>query len=124
MSYRVIALDLDGTLLDPQKKILPESLAALNEARRQGVKVLIVTGRHHVAIHPFYQELNLDTPAICCNGTYLYDYLGKKVLSSDPMTLESATQMIERLRGTDIQHLMYVDDAMLYNAPTEGIKGR
>lgn len=40
------------------------------------------------------------------------------------MTLESATQMIERLRGTDIQHLMYVDDAMLYNAPTEGIKGR
>lgn len=38
------------------------------------------------------------------------------------MTLESATQMIERLRGTDIQHLMYVDDAMLYNAPTEGIK--
>ncbi|ELX8380263.1 pyridoxal phosphatase [Providencia vermicola] len=122
MSYRVIALDLDGTLLDPQKKILPESLAALNEARRQGVKVLIVTGRHHVAIHPFYQALNLDTPAICCNGTYLYDYLGKKVLASDPMTLESATQMIERLRDTDIQHLMYVDDAMLYNAPTEGIK--
>ncbi|MEY0747171.1 HAD-IIB family hydrolase, partial [Escherichia coli] len=55
MSYRVIALDLDGTLLDHQKKILPESLPALQEARRQGVKVIIVTGRHHVAIHPFYQ---------------------------------------------------------------------
>lgn len=42
------------------------------------VQVLIVTGRHHVAIHPFYQTLQLDTPAICCNGTYLYDYPGKK----------------------------------------------
>lgn len=50
MSYRVIALDLDGTLLDHQKKILPESLEVLNEARRQGVKVIIVTGRHHVVI--------------------------------------------------------------------------
>ncbi|MBQ0268362.1 pyridoxal phosphatase [Providencia huaxiensis] len=122
MSYRVIALDLDGTLLDHQKKILPESLAALQEARRQGVKVIIVTGRHHVAIHPFYQTLDLDTPAICCNGTYLYDYLGKKVLKSNPMTLDSVTQMIDKLRGTDIQHLMYVDNAMLYNAQTEGIK--
>ncbi|KLU19670.1 pyridoxal phosphate phosphatase, partial [Proteus mirabilis] len=78
MSYRVIALDLDGTLLDDQKRILPESLEALNLARKAGVKVLIVTGRHHVAIHPFYQALDLDTPAICCNGTYLYDYIGKK----------------------------------------------
>lgn len=81
MSYRVIALDLDGTLLDDQKRILPGSLTALNLARKAGVKVLIVTGRHHVAIHPFYQALDLDTPAICCNGTYLYDYLGKKCLN-------------------------------------------
>ncbi len=38
------------------------------------------------------------------------------------MTLDSVTQMIDKLRGTDIQHLMYVDNAMLYNAQTEGIK--
>ena len=61
MSYRVI-LDLDGTLLDPQKQILPQSLAAINQACRQGIKVIIAIGRHHVAIHPFYQALNLDTP--------------------------------------------------------------
>jgi HAD superfamily hydrolase (TIGR01484 family) len=71
MSYRVIALDLDGTLLTPRKTILPESLEALARAQQAGVKVLIVTGRHHCAIHPFYQALQLDTPAICCNGTYL-----------------------------------------------------
>ncbi|MGP1954130.1 MAG: HAD-IIB family hydrolase, partial [Arsenophonus sp. NC-QC1-MAG3] len=79
MSYRVIALDLDGTLLNPQKQILPQSLIAINQARRKGIKVIIATGRHHVSIHPFYQALNLDTPAICCNGTYLYDYRAKKV---------------------------------------------
>jgi len=71
MTSRVIALDLDGTLLTPQKTLLPSSLEALKRAQEVGYQLLIVTGRHHVAIHPFYQALGLDTPAICCNGTYL-----------------------------------------------------
>ena len=42
MSYRVIALDLDGTLLDDQKRILPGSLTALNLARKAGRETAIV----------------------------------------------------------------------------------
>ncbi|WP_163312728.1 HAD hydrolase family protein, partial [Klebsiella aerogenes] len=42
MSYRVIALDLDGTLLDNQKRILPQSLEALAQARAAGVQVVVV----------------------------------------------------------------------------------
>ncbi|PKH20984.1 pyridoxal phosphatase [Enterobacterales bacterium CwR94] len=118
MSYRVIALDLDGTLLTPRKTILPESLEALNKARAAGIKVLIVTGRHHVAIHPFYQALQLDTPAICCNGTYLYDYHAKKVLAADPLQPAQALQVIEQLDHFGIHGLIYVDDAMLYQTPT------
>ena len=38
MSYRVIALDLDGTLLDNQKRILPQSLEALAQARAAGIR--------------------------------------------------------------------------------------
>jgi HAD superfamily hydrolase (TIGR01484 family) len=71
MTSRVIALDLDGTLLTSTKTILPQSLEALSRAKEAGYQILIVTGRHHVAIHPFYQALALDTPAICCNVTYL-----------------------------------------------------
>ncbi|QKJ86445.1 Pyridoxal phosphate phosphatase [Paramixta manurensis] len=118
MSYRVIALDLDGTLLTPRKTILPASLEALKKAREAGVKVLIVTGRHHCAILPFYQELALDTPAICCNGTYLYDYQAQKVLASDPLEKTQALQVIEMLDEQSIHGLLYVDDAMLYQTPT------
>ncbi|WP_017345864.1 pyridoxal phosphatase [Pantoea sp. A4] len=114
MSYRVIALDLDGTLLTPAKTILPESLEAIKRARAAGVQVLIVTGRHHCAIHPFYQALQLDTPAICCNGTYLYDYHAKKVLSSDPLAQEQALRVVEMLNQDAMHGLLYVDDVMLY----------
>lgn len=118
MTYRVIALDLDGTLLTPQKNILPESLAALAQARKAGYQVVIVTGRHHVAIHPFYQALALDTPAICCNGTYLYDYQAKKVLSADPLSHQQAHDMLSLLTEYQVHGLMYVDDAMLYQSST------
>ncbi|AOF14426.1 pyridoxal phosphatase [Yersinia enterocolitica] len=114
MTYRIIALDLDGTLLDSKKRILPESLSALAQARAEGVKVVVVTGRHHVAIHPFYQALELDTPAIYCNGTYLYDYQAKKVLDSNPLEPQQAVQVLQLLEQSDIHGLMYVDDAMLY----------
>ncbi|MCE0488757.1 pyridoxal phosphatase [Pantoea sp. Mb-10] len=118
MSYRVIALDLDGTLLTPAKTILPESLAALARAQQAGVKVLIATGRHHCAIHPFYQALQLDTPAICCNGTYLYDYPAQRVLTADPLDKAQAVEVIAMLEEARIHGLLYVDDAMLYQTPT------
>lgn len=83
MTARVIALDLDGTLLTPKKPCC-HPLEALSRAREAGYQLIIVTGRHHVAIHPFYQALALDTPAICCNGTYLYDYQAKRCWNPIP----------------------------------------
>ncbi|MFK9859239.1 pyridoxal phosphatase, partial [Klebsiella pneumoniae] len=118
MTTRVIALDLDGTLLTSKKTILPASLEALARAREAGYQVIVVTGRHHVAIHPFYQALALDTPAICCNGTYLYDYHAKKVLAADPMPVEQAVSLTAMLAKQQIHGLAYVDDAMLYEHPT------
>ena len=106
MTSRVIALDLDGTLLTSNKTILPASLEALARARAAGFQVIVVTGRHHVAIHPFYQALALDTPAICCNGTYLYDYQAKKVLESDPLPVPQALQLIDLLDEHAIHGLM------------------
>ncbi|WP_410736709.1 pyridoxal phosphatase [Citrobacter koseri] len=118
MTARVIALDLDGTLLTPKKTLLPSSLEALSRAREAGYQLIIVTGRHHVAIHPFYQALALDTPAICCNGTYLYDYQAKNVLEADPLPVDQALQLIDLLDAHQIHGLMYVDDAMVYERPT------
>ncbi|MDF7680649.1 pyridoxal phosphatase [Enterobacteriaceae bacterium ESL0689] len=121
MRSRVIALDLDGTLLTSDKTILPASLTALSRARAAGFQVIIVTGRHHIAIHPFYQELAPGTPVICCNGTYLYDYQEKKVLQADPVSIEEARCLTDWLAGSDIQALMYVDDAILYQHLTSKI---
>lgn len=119
MNYRVIALDLDGTLLTSQKTILADSLHVLARARQAGCEVIIVTGRHHIATRPFYQTLALNTPAICCNGTYLYDFHQKKVLQSAPIRREQAEQVLILMAEHQIHGFMYIDDAMIYDQPTD-----
>ncbi|WP_241622226.1 pyridoxal phosphatase [Rosenbergiella australiborealis] len=118
MDYRVIAVDLDGTLLNGKKQILPESINAIARAKAAGYHVLIVTGRHHSAIHPIYQALQLTEPAICCNGTYSYNYSAREVISSDPLPAHDTEIVIDALRQAKIHGLLYAGEAMYYEQPT------
>src|SRR5664279_2812697 len=74
MTFQLVALDLDGTALDSHLQIRPATIEALQRARAQGVEVMLVTGRHHVATYAYWHQLGLELPAICCNGTYVYDF--------------------------------------------------
>ena len=50
--YKVVALDLDGTLTNSDKVITPRTQAALEEAARQGVRIVLASGRPTVGIQP------------------------------------------------------------------------
>ena len=52
MQYRVLALDLDGTLTNTEKVITPRTKAALQEAARRGVCIVLASGRPTVGIEP------------------------------------------------------------------------
>lgn len=114
MNYKVVAFDLDGTLLNSKRQITPESIAAINRLREQGIKVVLVTGRHHVAVRAYYHQLQLDTPVICCNGTYLYDFQKDRVVDGAPLTQSQARQVLEIMDDDAINMLMYTTDAMNY----------
>ncbi|MGO0943798.1 HAD hydrolase family protein, partial [Clostridioides difficile] len=45
MVFKLIALDIDGTILNTQKRITPEVFESIQEAKRAGAKVVITTGR-------------------------------------------------------------------------------
>ncbi|WP_301099080.1 pyridoxal phosphatase [Otariodibacter sp.] len=114
MTYEAIAFDLDGTLLSSQSAILESSKVAIKKVREKGIKVFIVTGRHHTAVRPYYKELELDTPVVCCNGTYLYDFHHDEVLSSNPLTTEQAISLVKSSREQGFHIAMYTRDAMTF----------
>lgn len=112
MAYQVIAFDLDGTLLNSQGAILAANKKALKQAQEKGVKVVLVSGRHHTAMKPYYAELGLDTPIICCNGTYIYHPATNEVQSANPLSRAACEQMLKVAEKYDIDLLMYSRDAM------------
>ena len=67
-SIRLIAVDIDGTLLNPQFQISEPDLAALRNAHAEGIEVILVTGRRHTFALPIAQQLGFDLWLICSNG--------------------------------------------------------
>lgn len=71
IEYRLIATDLDGTLLDSRGRIPPEVVAAVQQAAAAGIELIIASGRNRPAVEPVLHELGLRTPHIGTGGAYL-----------------------------------------------------
>jgi HAD superfamily hydrolase (TIGR01484 family) len=72
-TYRLIALDLDGTLLNKQNEISPQNLQAIRQAIDVGVKVIVSTGRGIQNILPILQKYNLQLPIVAVNGSEVWE---------------------------------------------------
>lgn len=67
-SIRLLAVDIDGTLLNSQFKVSTADLAALKRAHDEGVEVILATGRRHAFALPIAQQLGFDFSLISSNG--------------------------------------------------------
>lgn len=116
MTYQAVAFDLDGTLLSSNATILESSKRTIQQVREKGIKIYFVTGRHHTAVRPYYAELDLDTPVVCCNGTYIYDFKNENPLVGNPLPAEVASDLINAAQAEGIHTAVYFQDAMTYEA--------
>jgi Cof subfamily protein (haloacid dehalogenase superfamily) len=84
---KLIAIDLDGTLLNSNSQISPRTEAAIKEAAAAGAQVVIATGKTRHAINGLVQQLGITAPAICMQGLITYSDDGKIMHESklDPM---------------------------------------
>ena len=76
-SLRLIAIDIDGTLLNPQFQVSGLDLAALRRANSQGIEVILVTGRRHAFALPIAQQLGFDLWLISSNGAITRSLAGE-----------------------------------------------
>jgi HAD superfamily hydrolase (TIGR01484 family) len=71
-NYRLIALDMDGTLLNENRIISDENLYWINKAREAGIAVCMATGRGRELIIPFMDQMGLNTPFVAVNGSEVW----------------------------------------------------
>jgi Cof subfamily protein (haloacid dehalogenase superfamily) len=74
---RLIATDIDGTLLNPEFKISDNDLAALRLAHSAGIEIVLVTGRRHTFALPIAQQLGFDLWLISSNGAVTRSLAGE-----------------------------------------------
>lgn len=72
MEKYLIALDMDGTLLNSKKKISFRTLHYLRKLTKQGHVIVLASGRPSRALLSYYSQLGLSSPLICYNGAYCY----------------------------------------------------
>ncbi len=96
--YKLIALDIDGTLLDPQGQIRPRVRAAVAQAVVQGCIVTLATGRRHRSARQVAADLGIAVPLIMYSGGIVYDPATESALLHRPLPAEFVRATVAMLR--------------------------
>jgi 5-amino-6-(5-phospho-D-ribitylamino)uracil phosphatase len=94
----LIAIDLDGTLLDDAKQISPRTISALSALNNRNIKIIIASARPPRSVRHLYKQLSLDTWQINYNGALIWDEIARKTIFHRPMPGVLARQIIDLAR--------------------------
>jgi Cof subfamily protein (haloacid dehalogenase superfamily) len=108
MHYRLLALDVDGTLLDPAGELQPAVQQAVVAAQQHGVRVVLCTGRRFRTALPLAQQLHVKAPLVVHNGALVKDPVTRETLQQTYMPTEIYQQALEHLRQLGVP-MVYVD---------------
>jgi Cof subfamily protein (haloacid dehalogenase superfamily) len=111
VTFRLLVVDIDGTLLTSTRDITPRALDALHTAQRSGVRVCLATGRMWRSAEPYFRRVGADPPAILYNGGLVYDFQTDTVLRRVMLAYDQARVVLELLRTfPTVQPHLYVND--------------
>ena len=96
---RLVATDLDGTLLRSDGTVSASTRGALAAARAAGIEVVLVTARNPRWVGDVAAAAGLDGRAVCCNGAVVYDLAERRVVASHPLRSEISSALVTALRG-------------------------
>lgn len=100
--------DLDGTLLNSEKKITPYTADILNQCINKGMKFAVATARMPYGCDYRLEEIHMDTPGIVTNGVFIYDFKEKQIVSAEVIEPESAKQAVEAFQKHGMSCFVYI----------------
>ena len=108
---KLIASDMDGTLLNHNHKIPKENVELINYAKNQGIEFVVATGRAYYEALPALNEENINCDVISFNGGVVYDKNGN-IISITPMLPKDLYYTIEILKSFDISYQLYTKNTI------------
>ena len=114
MKYKLLALDMDGTLLNSEKKISPKTAKAISELSKTGVHVVLSTGRGLTEVSDYKNELKFMHYGILVSGGLIYDFKNSKAVVSHPLTEDLLMKLIDAALEEKVMiHILSIDKSMM-----------
>lgn len=110
-SIKLIALDIDGTLLDDSGNISDNTMKKLNELIERGIYIVLATGRTHKSADNLQRAFALDVPIISYNGGRVILPTTGEIFSSK-ISLENAIKILKYAEKNNAYIKAYIDDIM------------
>lgn len=104
---RLLAIDIDGTLLNPQKQITPRTQAAIQAAQQEGIIVTLATARRYINTAPIAQALGIAIPIVLCDGALIIEHPDGSILHTQRLFADTAQQAVEILVRHGVQPVVH-----------------
>lgn len=116
MDYRILALDLDGTLTNSKKEITPPTREALIRLQERGVKVVLASGRPTTGVLPLAKMLELErfgSYILSFNGGRITDCRSGEIIYNRLLPAATAAPLFELVKDFDVDIVGYSSTAIL-----------
>ena len=116
--FKVILLDIDGTLTNSKKEITPKTREALINAEKEGSILVLASGRPYNGMVSFAKELEMDKYhglIVCYNGAKVVDFTSGEVLFDQFISVEDIKELLEHLKKFECVPMLEKDDYVYVN---------
>ena len=93
--YKLVAIDLDGTLLNSYGEVSEKNKEAIQKAKNKGAEIVIASGRPISSARSYAYEVGADNYIICGNGSVLYDMKNEQIIYDKFIERQKALQIIK-----------------------------
>ena len=111
--YKLIAIDLDGTLLNSYGEVTKENKQAIQNAISNGIEVVLASGRPIASVKNLANELNANHYIICGNGAIMYDMQNEEIIYNKFLDKSKVLQIIKICEENSIYYNLYTDKTIL-----------
>jgi HAD superfamily hydrolase (TIGR01484 family) len=112
LKYRLVALDLDGTVINKDGAVFSGAREAITRILACGLRVTLATGRMYQPANRLAEELNMSEPLICHQGALIRETGNGRVLRYMPLPALMVRRVITELREEGIHRHGYIDGAI------------
>jgi Cof subfamily protein (haloacid dehalogenase superfamily) len=112
MKYKLIAMDMDGTLLNNNKEVSERSKQSLRKASELGVKLVICTGRIFASARYYAKLIGAKAPIVASNGAYIREKDRNEVVYEKALPSEIVHKLVDLIKSYDLYPQLFTVDTI------------